>query len=55
MRKLTNRGGKSFIQWWANPKNRQKVYDSDKADAEELRKLNEQKINNPGESFGPPL
>lgn len=48
-------GGKSFIQWWANPKNRQKVYDSDKADAEELRKLNEQKINNPGESFGPPL
>lgn len=32
-------GGKSFHSWWANPKNRQKVYDSDKADAEELRKL----------------
>lgn len=34
-------GGKSFLKWWANPRNRQKVYDSDKADAEELRKLKE--------------
>lgn len=33
--------GKSFLSWWANPKNRKKVYDSDKADAEELRKLTE--------------
>lgn len=36
-------GGKSFLSWWANPKNRKKVYDSDKADAEELRKQKEQK------------
>lgn len=34
-------GGKSFLKWWAKPKNRQKVYDSDKADAEELRKITE--------------
>ncbi|MBD5352313.1 MAG: hypothetical protein HDR86_05735 [Bacteroides sp.] len=34
-------GGKSFHSWWANPKNRQKVYDSDKADAEELKKPEE--------------
>ena len=43
---IKNRGGKSFLQWWANPKNRQKVFDSDRADAEELRKLNNSK---PGE------
>lgn len=35
-------GGKNFLSWWNNPKNRQKVYDSDKADAEELRKQEEQ-------------
>lgn len=34
-------GGKSFLSWWANPKNRKKVYDSDREDAEELRKLTE--------------
>ncbi len=33
-----NGGGKSFLSWWNNPKNRQKVYDSDRADAEELKK-----------------
>lgn len=39
-------GGKTFHSWWANPKNRQKVYDSDKADAEELRKLTEKEAQN---------
>lgn len=39
-KRITKRGGgvKSFLQWWKSPKNRQKVYDSDKADSEELRK-----------------
>ncbi len=37
MSALTSGGGKSFLSWWANPKNRKKVYDSDKADAKELR------------------
>lgn len=41
MNKRVIGGGKSFLSWWANPKNRKKVYDSDKADAEELRKLTE--------------
>ena len=31
-------GGKSFLQWWKSPRNRQKVYDSDRQDAEDLRK-----------------
>lgn len=34
-------GGKNFITWWNNPKNRQKVFDSDKADAEDLKKMTE--------------
>lgn len=40
------RGGKSFLQWWKNPRNRQKVYDSDKQDAEDLRKETEQEQHN---------
>ena len=38
-------GGKSFLEWWRNPRNRKKVYDSDKADAEELRKIRETEKN----------
>lgn len=40
--KKTKGGGKTFLQWWKNPQNRQKVYDSDKQDAEDLRKEQEQ-------------
>lgn len=38
MSKLQTGGGKSFLKWWENPKNRKKVYDSDKADAEYFKK-----------------
>lgn len=41
-KKITKTGGESFLKWWANPKNRQKVYASDKADAAELSKLAEE-------------
>lgn len=41
-KKIKIGGGKSFLSWWANPKNRKKVYDSDRADAEELRKQAEE-------------
>lgn len=35
-------GGNSFHRWWNNPKNRKKVFDSDKADAADLQKLIEE-------------
>ena len=34
-------GGKTFLDWWKNPRNRNKVYDSDKSDAEFFKKLKE--------------
>ena len=36
-KRIKSGGGKSFIEWWRNPRNRRKVYESDKADAEELK------------------
>lgn len=40
-KRLKTGGGKSFISWWNNPKNQEKVFASDKADAEDLKKMTE--------------
>lgn len=34
-------GGKTFLEWWKNSRNRKKVYDSDKSDAEYFKRLKE--------------
>lgn len=43
--KKTQTGGGSFHKWWKDPKNRQKVYESDKEDAAYLQRLKEDDKN----------
>lgn len=44
-KRISRGGGKSFLEWWKNPKNRKKVYESDKADAEYLREQEKSERN----------